>query len=302
MKELVSILALAITAAAPLTAQNNGKIDETGLAFLQEMEDTLGLLAYAVVNDSLAEHRFGACREMIPRLVKALKVENSFNYPFESLKSVSIQYPRDSSFRIFSWQLYVDENDYRYYGAIQMNTPELKLYPLIDRSFTVENPESAVLGPDNWYGAVYYNLLDFKTPDGDKAYLLFGFDGNSFFRKRKLIDVLRFNEDGPAFGAPVFVHEGNQRKHRVLREYSAEVSTRCNYDELLEMVIFDHLIQMNGPYGEGLNNYPDGSYEAYRLQGGLWTHIDKVFNQVSDEAPRPAPILDNRTKDIFGKQ
>lgn len=302
MKELVLLFALAITAAAPLTAQNNAKIDEAGLAFLQEMEDTLALLAYAVVNDSLAEHRFGACREMIPRLVKALKVENSFGYPFESLKSVSIQYPRDSSFRIFSWQLYVDENDYRYYGAIQMNTPELKLYPLIDRSFTVENPESAVLGPDNWYGAVYYNLLDFETPDGDKAYLLFGFDGNSFFRKRKLIDVLRFNEDGPAFGAPVFVHEGNQRKHRVLREYSAEVSTRCNYDELLEMVIFDHLIQMNGPYGEGLNNYPDGSYEAYRLQGGLWTHIDKVFNQVSDEAPRPAPILDNRTKDIFGKQ
>lgn len=302
MKELVLLFALAITAAAPLSAQNAAKTDESGLAFLQEMEDTLALLAYAVVNDSLAEHRFGACREMIPRLVKALKVENSFSYPFESLKSVSIQYPQDSSFRIFSWQLYVDENDYRYYGAIQMNTPELKLYPLIDRSFTVENPESAVLAPDNWYGAVYYNLLGFDTPDGSKAYLLFGFDGNSFFRKRKLIDVLRFEADGPVFGAPVFVHEGDQRKHRVLREYSAEVSTRCNYDELLEMVIFDHLIQMNGPYGEGMNNYPDGSYEAYRLQGGLWTHIDKVFNQVSDEAPRPAPILDNRTKDIFGKQ
>ncbi|MCB9301588.1 MAG: hypothetical protein H6566_13145 [Lewinellaceae bacterium] len=302
MKELVLIFALALTAVAPLSAQNTSKIAEADLAFLQEMEDTLSLLAYAVVNDSLAEHRFGTCREMIPRLVKALKVENSFQYPFESLKSVSIQYPRDSSFRIFTWQLYVDENDYRYYGAIQMNTPELKLYPLIDRSFKVEDPESAVLAPDNWYGAVYYNLLGFDTPDGAKAYLLFGFDGDSFFRKRKLIDVLRFGPDGPVFGAPVFVQEGNQRKQRVVLEYSAEVSTRCNYDELLEMIVFDHLIEMDGPYGEGPTHYPDGSYEAYKLQGGLWVHIDKVFDQVSDEAPRPAPILDNRTKNIFGKQ
>ncbi|MCB0568246.1 MAG: hypothetical protein KDC66_00705 [Phaeodactylibacter sp.] len=303
MKELVLILfAVALTAVAPLRAQQSSTIDEPGLAFLQEMEDTLGLLAYAVVNDSIAEHRFGACREMIPRLVKALKVENSFEYPFEKLRPVSIQYPQDSSFRIFTWQLYVDENDYRYYGAIQMNSPELKLYPLIDRSFKIEDAESAVLSPENWYGAVYYNLLGFDTPDGSKAYLLFGFDGDSFFRKRKLIDVLRFQDDGPVFGAPVFVKEGNQRKNRVMLEYSAEVSTHCNYDGLLEMVIFDHLIPMNGPYGEGMTNYPDGSYEAYRLQNGLWMHVDKVFNQVSDEAPRPTPILDNRPKDIFGRQ
>ena len=109
-------------------------------------------------------------------------------------------------------------------------------------------------------------------------------------------------DDEPVFGAPVFVYEGNQLKHRVVREYSAEVSTRCNYDDLLELIIFDHFIEQNGTYGEGPVNYPDGSYEAYRLQGGLWWHVDKVFDQVSDEAPRPAPILDHRTKDIFGKQ
>ena len=172
---------------------------------------------------------------------------------------------------------------------------------MIDRSFKVEDAEHAALSPEEWYGSVYYNLREVDGPEG-KYYLLFGFDGDSFFRKRKLIDVLYFKEGKPVFGAPVFVHEDNQRKHRIVREYSAEVSTRCNYDELLELIIFDHLIELEGPYGEGLVNYPDGSYEAYRLEGGLWWHVDKVFDQVSEEAPRPAPVLDNRQKDIFGKQ
>ncbi len=302
MKKVLLFIALAFGGLFQSYAQEEKVVfSQEEEAFLKEMEDTLSLLAYAVINDSLPEHRFGACREMIPKLVKALKVENSFQYPFERLKSVSIQYPQDSSFRIFTWQLYVDKDDYRYYGAIQMNTPELQLFPLIDRSFQVETPEEAVLSPEEWYGSVYYNLLDVDGPQG-KYYLLFGFDGYSFFRKRKVIDVLSFQDGKPVFGAPAFVHEGNQRKFRIVRQYSAEVSTRCNYDEMLELIIFDHLITLNGPHGEGPVNYPDGSYEAYRLEKGLWRHIEKVFDQVSDEAPRPAPILDNRAKDIFGKQ
>ncbi|MCO6477980.1 MAG: hypothetical protein J5I94_15215 [Phaeodactylibacter sp.] len=302
MKKVLLFIAFVIGGLVQSYAQEKAAVfSQEDMAFLKEMEDTLSLLAYAVINDSLPEHRFGACREMIPKLVKALKVENSFRYPFERLKSVSIQYPQDSSFRIFTWQLYVDKEDYRYYGAIQMNTPELQLFPLIDRSFQVENPEEAALSPEEWYGSVYYNLLDVDGPQG-KYYLLFGFDGYSFFRKRKVIDVLSFQEGKPVFGAPAFVHEGNQRKFRVVRQYSAEVSTRCNYDEMLELIIFDHLITLNGPHGEGPVNYPDGSYEAYRLEKGLWRHIEKVFDQVSDEAPRPAPVLDNRAKDIFGKQ
>lgn len=302
MKKVMFFLAMFLCGLSQSYAQDGATVfSEENHAYLKEMEDTLALLAYAVINDSLPEHRFGACREMIPKLVNALKVKNSFQYPFERLQSVSIQYPQDSSFRIFTWQLYVDKDDYRYYGAIQMNSPELKLYPLIDRSFKIEDEEHAALTPEEWYGSVYYRLMEVEGPQG-KYYLLFGFDGYSFFRKRKLIDVLSFQDGQPVFGAPVFVYEGNQRKHRVVREYSAEVSTRCNYDDLLELIIFDHFIEQNGPYGEGPVNYPDGSYEAFRLEGGLWWHVDKVFDQISDEAPRPAPILDNRTKDIFGKQ
>jgi hypothetical protein len=288
-------------------AQEQEYFTEEQLAILDDMEDTISLLAYAVINDSLPEHRFGTCRELIPTLVRALKTKNSFHYPFNQLKSISIQYPQDSSFRVFTWQLYVDVNDYRYFGAIQMNTPDLKLYPLVDRSFEVNDVPNEILTADKWYGSVYYNLKEVES-DAGKYYLLFGFDGYEFFRKRKVVDVLTFDEAGkPVFGAPVFRNQEDPKqppqKNRLFLEYSAEASVRLNYDEYLEKIMFDHLIEMSGSYGEGPTKFPDGSYEGYVLEkDGFWYYQSKIFNQVSDEAPRPHPILDERTKDIFGKE
>jgi hypothetical protein len=300
MKKLLFLLPIFLCVITTASAQRKVSFSAEEKAFLNTMEDTLALLAFVIVNDSIEENRFTACRAMIPKLVSTLKTRNSFHHPFERLKSVSIQYPRDSSFRIFTWQLYVDTDEYRYYGAIQMNTPDLKLIPLVDRSLNINRPEREKLDASNWYGSVYYNIKEVKSK-GEKYYTLFGFDAYSFYRKRKIIDVLKFTEKGEAqFGAPVFVHGENKTKNRVVREYSAEVSTRCNYDDVLKMIIFDHLIMLNGNYGEGPTNYPDGSYEGYELKKGLWVHKEKVFDQVSDEAPRPTPILDERTKDIFG--
>ncbi len=274
---------------------------------LSAHEDTLAVLAHTVIHDSIAEHRFAACHQLIPKLVEALKTPNSFHYPFERIQSMSIMYPQDSSFRIFTWQLYVHIDEYRYFGAIQMNQPELKLFPLIDRSEDMQLIDYETLTIDNWYGAVYYKVHKFDTENGPN-YLLFGFDGYQFFNKRKLVDVLSFDEKGePRFGAPVFAQSGNIEaginKQRILLEYSAETSIRLNYDDQLRMIIFDHLKPYKSPHqAQGTAYLPDGSYEGYRLQDGLWLHIAKVFDQVQDKPPFPQPILDKRKgKDIFGQ-
>ncbi len=307
MKKVLGSLLLITGICFLLPAQNRQKLSAEALAQLHEKEDTLALLAYAIVNDSLPEHRFGTCRVFIPKLVEALKVENSFEYPFERIKSVSIQYAPDSTFRIFTWQLYVDTSDYRYYGAIQMNTPELKLYPLVDRSYNLKtNPEQAILTPENWYGALYYNIREVKSAKG-KYFLLFGYDGYTFFNKRKLVDVLTFQPDGtPSFGAPVFVNEKKGgptvTKNRLMLEYSSESSIKLNYDESMNMIVFDHLITSGGVYGQGESNFPDGSYEAYELKGGLWKYLSMLPVTPMDQAPRPSPILDSRNKDILGKE
>ena len=296
------VVAALFLIATALPGQPAGALSEADRAAIHEIEDTLAVLGFTVINDSLPDERFLACRQMIPTLVRALKKKNSFNYPFERLKSVSIQYPADSTFRIFTWQLYVDENDYRYFGAIQRNTSELQLLPLADRSYQVQDPERAALSPDQWYGALYYNIETLDGPQG-KHYLLFGFDGYEFFRKRKVLDVLTFNEQEEAvFGAPIIPGPaGAPPRHRLVLEYSAEASIRLNYDAALDLIIFDHLITMGGRHGEGPVSFPDGSYEAFQMKNGRLTYIDKVWNEVSDEPPRPMPILDQRKKDILGE-
>lgn len=273
---------------------------------LHEAEDTLAVLAYAVVNDSIEQERFAACKVLITSLVKTLKMENSFCYPFDRLKSVSIIAPPDSSFRVFTWQLFVNDSTYRYYGAIQLNQRDLKLFPLIDRSFEMDiAPVYDELGPERWYGALYYNIRQFDTKEGRK-YLLMGYDAFEFFQKRKVIDVLGFDEArNPVFGAAVFARENQQpgpKEKRLIFEYSAEASMRVNWDEQYNMVLFDHLISFPSPFGRGMTSVPDGSYDGLRLEKGRWKFIDKVFKDSQEEPPFPEPILEQRKeKDITGR-
>ncbi len=330
MKYLVVVLVLCCSFSFLQAQSTVSNLDSTALKELKAMEDTLAFFAYVTLNAKAAEQRFLAVRAFIPMLTKALKVENSFDYPFERLRNIAIQYPQDSTFRIFSWQLYVDSSDYRYYGAIQMNTPALKLIPLADRSFQLEEEvEQAILFSENWYGALYYNVVDFDTPEG-KKYLLFGYDNYENFEraeeegdrdrafafshndyelvsKRKVIDVLSFKQNKAIFGAPVFVHinpksQKQYTKNRVVLEFSADAVVSCNYDEFEQMIIFDHLMPMSEAIpGEKVVYMPEGTYEGYRLQNGKWIHVESVFNTTVDEAPREQPILDQRPKNLFGK-
>lgn len=306
MKYLLFTLTLLAAGSSTHQVWSQSRLSAGDLQAMAAEEDTLGLLAYAFVNDSLEENRFLAVRAFIPKLVSALKKPGSFSYPFQQLNSVSIQYAADSTFRIFTWQLYVDKDTYRYYGAIQMNSDELKLFPLVDRSFEMEqeNLEALVLSADRWYGAVYYNLHTVAY-GGQTYHLLFGFDGYEFFRKRKVVDVLRFVDGKPVFGAPVFVKQENDgsftEKRRLLLEYSAAASVRLNYDPALDLLMFDHLTMGGGDYDEGPVQIPDGTYEAYRLSNGKWEYVEKVFDQILDEAPRPNPVLNGRNgKDLMG--
>lgn len=301
---LFFFLLAAFGAQAQSKNKKSEKLPPEAIERLHLGEDTLALLAYAVVNDSIEQERFAACRALIQVLVRTLKVENSFRYRFDRLKSVSILAPPDSSFRIFTWQMFVNDSTYRYFGAIQTNSKELKLFPLIDRSDEMdERPVYEAMPPERWYGALYYTLRQFDTKDGRK-YLLCGFDAFTFFEKRKVIEVLSFDAAGkPVFGAPVFDKPGAKMAElRMLIEYSSEASVRVNWDEQYQMILFDHLIPWPSSFGRGISYVPDGSYDGLRFENGRWKFVEKVFNDSQDEAPRPEPVLDSRQgKDILGK-
>ncbi len=270
---------------------------------LRQAEDTLAVFSFAITNDTSSEMRFLACKSLISGLVRALKTENSFRYPFSRLGSVSILTPPDSNFRVFTWQLFVNDSTYWHYGAIQMNRRELTLFPLIDRRIELpDKPTHQVLPPNRWYGAVYYHLLPFETHQG-RMYLLFGLDGYSFFEKRKVIEVLSFNAAGePVLGAPVFERNGQTGEHRLIFQYYAEAKVRVNWDDYYKMILFDHLVPWPLPEDRGTTYVPDGSYDGFRYERGRWVFVEKVFRDSQEEPPVPYPVFrEKERKDLLGR-
>lgn len=272
------------------------------------------MLGFLVLRDSSAEMRFGATKKLIRTLVRGLQTENSFAYKFPLVKNISIQYPQDSSFRIFTWQLYVDENHYQYFGAIQTNDAQLHLFPLSDRSEQLPDPTRTENDAKNWYGALYYNIHQYDTPTG-RRYLLFGFDGYRFFDKRKVVDVLTFDAGGqPEFGKYATFQqldpetfEPTDTLTRLVLEYNAEASIRSNYDPNQEALIHDFLVETGNPYSKGKSYLPDGTFVGYQPDAsGVWTQRPRMFNTTVDEPPREYPVLGTegakgKKRDIFGR-
>jgi hypothetical protein len=272
---------------------------------LSALEDTLSFYAYSIVNDSLPEDRFYATRELIVTLVKALKMKHSFYYPFSKLKSVSLQYPPDSSFRMFTWQLAVSPSEYRYYGALQRKSDSLILFPLIDRSFTISQPDVASLSPENWMGCLVYGIQQIGA--GDSAtYLAFGYDANDGKMRKKWIEPIRFINNKPVFGAPLFPPNPKDSSAtiplRFILSYSAESTIKLNYDAELGLIIFDHLAPLVLKAGHPEEMVPDGSYEAFKILPNKLEYIEMLtVTSTDEESIRQKPILGREGKDLFGK-
>ncbi len=255
-----------------------------------------------LLTDSLLDHRVKAHNEIKTGLSNVLKNEGSFAHPFDSIKHISIQYPKDSSFRIFSWQLYQDLDHYLYGGILQeKNTNRITV--LEDQRAEILDPEFDVVNASEWYGAVYYNIHDFDHKDG-KAYLLFGLNSYKMLENQKIVDVLTLTDKGPKFGAAVFFKpEGlKAEKRRLVYTYSAEASFRLTFEPSLDLVIFDHLAPGRSIRGTSVW-VPDGTYMGYKLIDQKWVYQEKLFHEVLSEAPIEVPVLNTRrNKDIFGEE
>jgi len=270
---------------------------------LQKREDSLKIFSDKMINAPEASDRFRADSNFIRGLVRALKLKNSFDYPFDSLVTISRLYAPDSSFRIFTWQLKKDEYVFLQKGAIQLNTKDggLKLFPLFDYSMYTGKPGDSVRTKDNWIGAIYYKLI-LKENNGKKYYTLMGFDDFTVSSNKKWMEVLTFNDrQEPVFGGPFFSYKEDTAKKpvqsRFSMEYKKEANTILNYDADLDMIVYDHLIsETDEP--EKKNTYiPDGSYEGFKWKNGQWVHVDKVFNFQLQDGQFP---VDNKLRDDKG--
>lgn len=266
---------------------------------LQKEEDSLQSIALLIIQGRTAADRFAADSAFTKMFVRALKNKNSFYYPFSSLTTISKLVPEDSSFKIFTWQMVVNDRITRQHGAIQMKTEDgsLKLFPLIDKSDITRNPEDTVGNNFGWMGAVYYMLIE-KKAFGKNYYTLLGYDENNISSNKKIIEILTFENDQPVFGGSYFSFQDNsvikRSRARYIMEYKKNASPRLTYDPEQDMIIYEHLISESGEPQKKYTYIPDGDYEGLKWIDGKWVHVQKVYTQKTPEGqePVPQPILD----------
>lgn len=301
MKKILFILSFFILHSS--YAQN---ISNEGKIQLQQIESTIRPFADSMIQAGDWIDRFRADSLFTRGLVKALKLPFSFNYNFDSIKTISRLYAPDSSFKIFTWQIMKDFSYYRQKGAIQMKTADgsLKLFPLFDFSDFTKAPNDSIRDTKHWIGAIYYRII-LKTWNARKYYTLLGSDANNERTNKKWIEILTFDEAGnPRFGARCFNYPANdpnkprQPVYRFCLEYKRDGGVRLNYDPKYDAIIFDQLISESNQPQDRASLVPYGGYEGFKwASNGQWTFISNPFSDVIfDEKQNslPAPLFDDK--------
>ncbi len=210
--------------------------------------------------------------QIIKCFKKALENEGSYTYPFDSLKNIGIIKSEDEKLRIITWNLPYNDRTHKYFGFIQYKKSKKTyvFYELNDDSDNIKNPELAVLNDKNWYGALYYKIINNKNK-GIVYYTLLGADLNNLLTKKKIIEILYFDKNNsPVFGNKVFKNKSIPIS-RVIFEFNAQTNMTLTYDKEKEMIIYDHL-SPSRPSLEGQFEFygPDFSYDGLKFERGIW--------------------------------
>jgi len=166
---------------------------------------------------------------------RLLENPDAFSHPFDSLKLITDLVTPDESSRIFTWNLPLKSGSYRYYGIMVIkdgSTSTVKVIGLNDCSEQIEQPEETILSPENWFGAIYYQIISQKMPSGDITYTLLGWHGDNRLLSSRVIEVVTISPDlSIRFGANVFCDYKDDPVTRVIFRYSSRASMLLRYEE-----------------------------------------------------------------------
>jgi hypothetical protein len=226
-------------------------------------------------------------KQLLEKFDSLLNEPGSFeHYQFDSLrKDMPILISPDNKFRIITWEIEKSDGTHEYFGFVQskhtdvkkkgfrkIKTETVQLFPLIDKSPEIKNPENAISDNKKWFGMLYYSIILTKSKSKD-YYTLLGKDNNDKYSQKKIIDVLTFDNTGvPHFGADIFNFQKRYPK-RVIFEYSATCSMSLRYNSKKDSIVFGHLAPIE-PQLEGQYQYycSDMSFDGFGFKKGKWNY------------------------------
>lgn len=266
-----------------------------------------------VFNAPTDNERYNANEVVLQTFQEALTRENSFFWKWDFGTRVSVLTSPDKKFKIVTWPVVRDNGEYECFGFVQAfneRSAEYEMWILNDKSDEIISAEEMVLDPENWFGAVYQELIVTKHED-KLYYTLLGWSGRDNLTQCKVIEPIMFRSNGskPSFGQNVFRKEKNLR--RMLLQYSRNAMVNLRYETQIytttenkkvknksgrivnvpetkehkeKMIIFDELAPMT-PGMEGLFQYyvPTGVECAYIFVNGKWEMRNTAQGRVENE-------------------
>jgi hypothetical protein len=255
------------------------------------MEDSLARLSREIRNSQSDSVRLSLTHNFSKTLKYTIGLPGSFSYPFDSLRNLSKLVSPDKKFRIYNWNLPMTDGSNRYFCFIQVpgkKNEAALTYELANHSDSIKDPEFAILGSNNWFGALYYRII--PVEQGNKTfYTLLGWDGFSPTVNRKLIEILSFDQKGfPKFGAKVFRDYLKGPRTRIIFRFSATASMLLRPDEQLvksgqttkktRMIMCDRLVPLD-PRLEGQTDFyvpASDIFDGFVLVNGYWKFIRNI--------------------------
>ena len=268
MKQIILIGALFISINSSINGQSIFNYDSTGTQ--------LQKLASRIQEDTLLSYRLNADSIFTRALVQTLKSQYSFKYNFDSLTAIKHIISPDGRFKFFSWQVDLGDGTYRQRGAMQLPTNEgqLKLLPFFDNSDFIQNITLGVYDRKKWIGAIYYDIIPVQY-NGETIYTLLGFDENNTSVSKKIIEVLRFENEEPILGGDFFKFTPDPTYpigtiDRFVYSFKKGSNAIIKYEKLQNRIILSELASTENDLKKQETLVPSGNFKYLAWINNKW--------------------------------
>lgn len=265
----------------------------------QANRDSISVWSLTLIQDTVASNRETALEKLESTLDRELIDQNNLELTTGEVEGVSKVSSKDGRVEVITFIIFRNENQYDFLGYL-IDHSKNKAIKLTDQSVNkiAGDEKYAIRTPENWWGAIYYDIHKID----ENTYLLFGYDSYSLYEHMKILDVLDLSGGDIKFGKPVFGVEGQSfrmRSSRFFYTYSALTSATLRYDGQLEMIVMDHLEEINSPYEDiPMMTVPDGTMSGYNIHDGVCDYIDRIDIAIDQSVPTSSSS-DIKRKEIY---
>lgn len=243
---------------------------------IDEISYDISRLYNNVVSSSDDNIKFATNDSIKSRINDYASSVNIFSTHLNDVKFIGEITSPDNKLKIINWNL-LDTKGVNHYFCflIHRNGKKSNIYYL-EGSYNDEKIDiDAEYNSSNWYGALYYDIQNFKF-EGKEHYLILGYDYSPLELSRKIVETLSFSKDEPLFGHYRCLSKENKSVRREVLEYSSDGIVTLRFVSK-KSVVFDHLAAYATGHTTETNGYGAAlSFDAYQFEKGMWHFISNV--------------------------